>query len=164
MMMGVSGTSSTVVDAGVLVVEDILLVMASPPHVASRRILVRRLARNGTLVFVLVFVAVGIGAVGYHVFDDLPWLDAALNATMILTGMGPVNPVVAPAGKLFAIAYALFSGVFFLTMVAVLLAPALQHFLHRFHLELGEHAIRGQAQGGPIRQAQGGHSGSSTKS
>ena len=138
----------------------ILLVMAPPPHVASRRILVRRLARNGTLVFVLVFVAVGIGAAGYHFFDDLPWLDAALNATMILTGMGPVNPVVTPAGKLFAIAYALFSGVFFLTMVAVLLAPALQHFLHRFHLELGEQqsssATRGQAQGGPVRQAQAG--------
>jgi hypothetical protein len=142
--------------------------MAPLRHLASRRILIRRLARNGTLVFALVFVAVGIGAAGYHAFDDLPWLDAALNATMILTGMGPVNPVVTPAGKLFAIAYALFSGVFFLTMVAVLLAPALQHFLHRFHLELGEQqsasASRGQTQGEPVRQAQGEHSGSTTKS
>ena len=51
------------------------------------------------LVGVLVFAAVGIGAAGYHVFDNLPWLDAALNATMILTGMGPVNPVVTPAAK-----------------------------------------------------------------
>lgn len=116
--------------------------MAQPSHPLSRRILFLRLARNGTLVFALVFAAVGLGATGYHVFDSLPWLDAALNATMILTGMGPVNPVVTPAAKLFAIAYALFSGVFFLTMVAVLLAPALQHFLHRFHLELGEQQSR----------------------
>ena len=82
--------------------------------------------------------AVGIGAAGYHVFDELPWLDAALNAAMILTGMGPVNPLVTPEAKIFAIVYALFSGVFFLTMVALLLAPALHHFLHRFHLELSE--------------------------
>jgi hypothetical protein len=131
--------------------------MTTAPHVASRRILAWRLARNGTLVFGLVFAALGIGAAGYHRFDGLPWLDAALNAAMILTGMGPVNPVVTPEAKLFAIVYSLFSGVFFLTMVAVLLAPALQHLLHRFHLELGESETRGQAQGGH-------HSESSTKS
>ena len=128
----------------------ILLVMPVP-HPASRRILARRLARNATLVGALVFAAVGIGATGYHVFDDLPWLDAALNATMILTGMGPVNVVVTPAGKLFAIVYALFSGVFFLTMVAVLLAPALQHFLHRFHLELSERESRHATSPGPAK-------------
>ncbi len=146
----------------------ILLVMGHLSHPPSRRILFRRLARNGTLVFALVFAAVGIGAAGYHVFGNLPWLDAALNATMILTGMGPVNPVVTPSAKLFAIAYALFSGVFFLTMVAVLLAPALQHFLHRFHLELGEQQSRSsalrEAHGGPPGQPQGGHdSGRTTK-
>jgi len=89
-----------------------------------------------------------IGATGYHLFDGLSWLDATLNATMILTGMGPVNPMVTPAAKIFAIGYALFSGVFFLTMFAVLLAPALQHFLHRFHLDLSEEEsqrLRGQS-------------------
>ena len=86
----------------------------------------------------LVFVALGIGAIGYHALDGLPWLDAGLNAAMILTGMGPANPVTTSAAKIFAIVYALFSGVFFLTMVAVLLAPALHYFLHRFHLELGD--------------------------
>ena len=90
------------------------------------------------VVAVLVLAALGIGAVGYHVFDDLPWLDATLNAAMIMTGMGPVSPMIRPAAKVFAIAYALLSGVFFLTMVAVLLAPALHHFLHRFHLEFEE--------------------------
>jgi hypothetical protein len=104
----------------------------------QRRALLRGLTRNATLVGGLVLGAIGIGAAGYHVFDGLPWLDAALNAAMILTGMGPVNAVVSPGAKVFAIVYALFSGVFFLTMVALLLAPALHHFLHRFHLELDE--------------------------
>ena len=103
-----------------------------------RRTLIRRLARNGGLVAALIFAAVAIGAAGYHWFDNLSWLDAVLNAAMILTGMGPINPISTPEAKLFATAYALFSGVFFLTMVAVLLAPAVHHFLTRFHLELDE--------------------------
>ena len=86
----------------------------------------------------LIVLALGVGATGYHMFDDLPWLDAVLNAAMILTGMGPIAPISTPAAKVFATLYALFSGVFFLTMVAVLLAPALHHFLHRFHLDLSK--------------------------
>ena len=89
---------------------------------------------------------------GYHVLDGLPWLDAALNAAMILTGMGPVNPISTPAAKIFAIGYALFSGVFFLTMVAVLLTPALHHFLHRFHLDLREQESRKAADDRTILQ------------
>lgn len=98
----------------------------------------RRLAKNAAIVGGLIAVALAIGAAGYHYLDGLPWLDATLNAAMILTGMGPVDRVVSPQAKLFAIVYSLFSAVFFLTMVAVLLAPAVQHFLHRFHLELDE--------------------------
>ena len=109
---------------------------------ALRRTLIRRLIRNAGIVAVLIFAAVAVGAAGYHWFDRLTWLDAALNAAMILTGMGPVNPITTPEGKWFAIAYALFSGVFFLTMVAVLLAPAVHHFLHRFHLDLDEEESR----------------------
>ena len=112
--------------------------MLHPSGRLQRRALLRGLVRNGTLAGGLVLGAIAIGAAGYHFFNELPWLDAALNAAMILTGMGPVNPVVTPAAKVFAIVYALFSGVFFLTMVAVLLAPAVHHFLHRFHLELSE--------------------------
>ena len=104
----------------------------------QQRLLRRRLARNAAIVLGLILAALGVGAAGYHYLNDLPWLDATLNAAMILTGMGPVNPVVGPTAKVFAIVYALASGVFFLTMVAVLLAPALQHLLHRFHLELEE--------------------------
>jgi len=107
-----------------------------------RRTLFRRLARNAAIVGTLIFLALGIGAIGYHVLEGLPWLDAGLNAVMILTGMGPVNPIATPAAKVFAMGYALFSGVFFLTMVAVLLAPAVHHFLHRFHLDLSEEESR----------------------
>jgi hypothetical protein len=64
-------------------------------------------------------------------------LDALLNAAMILTGMGPVNELPTVAGKLFASFYALFSGVVFITSVAVLLAPVIHRFLHKFHLESG---------------------------
>lgn len=106
-----------------------------------RRTLIRRLARNSGIVVVLIFAAVGVGAAGYHWFNNLPWLDATLNAAMILTGMGPVDPISTPEAKVFATAYALFSGVFFLTMVAVLLAPAVHHFLTRFHLDLDEEEL-----------------------
>ena len=105
---------------------------------ALRRVLVRRLVRNGSIVAAFIALALGLGATGYHVLDGLPWLDAVLNAAMILTGMGPIAPISTPAAKVFATFYALFSGVFFLTMVAVLLAPALHHFLHRFHLDLSK--------------------------
>ncbi len=107
-------------------------------HPPSMRVLVRRLGRNGAIVLGFIVANLGVGAVGYHAFAGLPWLDATLNAAMILTGMGPVDRLVEPQAKVFAIVYSLFSSVFFLTMVAVLLAPAVQHFLHRFHLELDE--------------------------
>ena len=94
--------------------------------------------RSLGVVGALIAASLAIGAVGYHVLDGLPWLDATLNAAMILTGMGPVDRVVSSPAKVFAIVYSVFSAVFFLTMVAVLLAPAVQHFLHRFHLELDE--------------------------
>jgi hypothetical protein len=109
---------------------------------ASRRALIRQLVRNGRIAGALVLAALAVGAVGYHVFAGLSWLDAALNATMILTGMGPVNPIVNPAAKVFAIGYALFSGVFFLTVVAMLLTPAVHHVLHGFHLDLSEEEAR----------------------
>ncbi len=84
---------------------------------------------------IILFLALGIGILGYHYLAGLGWLDALLNAAMILTGMGPVNPMQTAAGKIFATCYALFSGVVFLTMAALLFAPLFHRFLHRFHLE-----------------------------
>ena len=101
-----------------------------------RRVFALHLLRNLAYVSGLIAASLAIGAAGYHEFAGLPWLDATLNAAMILTGMGPVNALTTPAGKVFGIVYALFSGVAFLTMVAMLLAPAAHRLLHRFHLEL----------------------------
>lgn len=76
-----------------------------------------------------------LGILGYHFLEHLSWLDATLNAAMILTGMGPVNPLRSVAGKLFASFYALFSGVVFITTAGVLLAPLAHRVIHYFHLE-----------------------------
>jgi pimeloyl-ACP methyl ester carboxylesterase len=86
----------------------------------------------------LIGVSLGIGMLGYHYAADLTWLDAFLNAAMILTGMGPVNPLTGKAAKLFAGFYALFSGVVFLSTVAVLAAPIAHRILLRFHLGMDE--------------------------
>jgi hypothetical protein len=76
------------------------------------------------------------GAWGYHVFAGLRWVDAWLNAAMILTGMGPVSSLETDAAKIFATVYALYSGVAFLTSVAVIFSPFVHRFLHKFHLDL----------------------------
>jgi hypothetical protein len=102
----------------------------------------RRLARNTALAALFVALSLTLGTLGYHFFGGLAWLDAWLNAAMILTGMGPVDPIRPTAGKLFAGAYALFSGVAFLTIVGVMLAPVVHRFLHRFHLETEDAARR----------------------
>jgi len=98
----------------------------------------RRVLNYGTIAAGLITVSLGIGILGYRFFGHLPWIDALLNASMILTGMGPVNPMTTVAGKLFASAYAIFSGVAFLTSFGVLVAPIFHRFLHRFHLEMGK--------------------------
>jgi tetrahydromethanopterin S-methyltransferase subunit B len=76
-----------------------------------------------------------MGTFGYCYFGSLDWADGLLNAAMILTGMGPVDRMTTTAGKLFATFYALYSGIAFLTMMAILIAPILHRFLHKFHLD-----------------------------
>ena len=85
--------------------------------------------------FGIVIVALALGAVGYHLIARLSWIDAVLNASMILTGMGPVAVMETNAAKLFASAYALFSGVVFLSSVGLVFAPIFHRLLHRFHLD-----------------------------
>ena len=84
-----------------------------------------RVARSLALAFAIVLVSLGIGMAGYHAFEELPWLDAFLNAAMILGGMGPVATIQTTGGKLFAGCYALFSGLALITTVAVVFAPSL---------------------------------------
>ena len=83
----------------------------------------------------IVAVSLAMGSAGYHHFADLSWIDALLNAAMILTGMGPVDAMTTTEGKLFATFYALYSGVAFLTMMAMILAPLIHRLLHKFHLD-----------------------------
>lgn len=83
----------------------------------------------------LVLPSLGIGVLGYHYFGGLAWLDALLNASMLLGGMGPVNPIETTAGKLFASFFALFSGTVLLVAVGVLITPIFHRLLHQFHLE-----------------------------
>jgi len=90
----------------------------------------------------LIAASLLVGVLGYRLTEGLSWIDALLEASMILTGMGPVHELHTTGSKLFASAYALFSGMVFLTVVAVALAPVLHRFLHSFHLE-GEGASRG---------------------
>jgi len=100
-----------------------------------RREFILRMLRSAAVALVIVAASLAAGSAGYHLFGGLPWLDSLLNASMILTGMGPVEPMTTPAGKLFATFYALYSGVAFLSLMAVLLAPLIHRAMHRFHLE-----------------------------
>jgi hypothetical protein len=99
------------------------------------RVFLRRLAWSGLAFLAFIALSLGIGTAGYHWMAGLPWVDALLNASMILAGMGPVDPLTSSGAKLFATFYALFSGVAFLTSIGVLLAPVLHRLLHRFHIE-----------------------------
>lgn len=96
----------------------------------------RRQCRYFMFSLLILIFSIGLGTVGYHVFGKLPWIDSFLNAAMILTGMGPVDKLETDAGKLFASFYALFSGVAFLTFVAVLFTPLYHRFLHKFHINI----------------------------
>lgn len=87
---------------------------------------------------ILVGISLAIGAAGYHGCADLDWIDAVHHAAMILTGMGPVTPMQTDQAKLFETFYALFSGVAFLTIAALLLGPIAHRLLHKFHLDLEE--------------------------
>jgi hypothetical protein len=95
----------------------------------------RHLMQSAGLAGLVIGISLAIGIVGYHVFGGLPWIDAMVNASMILGGMGPVDTIHSIGGKWFESAYALYSGVALLTSVGVLFAPTLHRFLHKFHLE-----------------------------
>ena len=98
----------------------------------------RRVVRFAALSVAIIGTSLAIGVSGYHWLGGLPWVDALLNAAMILTGMGPVDRMQTVPSKLFAAAYALFSGLAFVSMVAVLAAPIIHRFFHALHLEADE--------------------------
>ena len=83
----------------------------------------------------LVGAALGMGVLGYHFLAGLPWIDALVNASMILGGMGPVDRVESEAGKLFASFYALFSGLLFIAAASLALAPFVHRIMHKLHID-----------------------------
>lgn len=99
----------------------------------------RRIAHHAALGFTVIIVALGIGMTGYHVLEKLSWIDAFVNAAMILSGMGPVSTLQTDAGKIFAGCYALFSGLALIAILGFIFAPVVHRALHRFHLEDEEH-------------------------
>jgi len=105
---------------------------------APRHVFVRRLFRFIGYAVIFLSVSLSLGVLGYHYICGLSWVDAVLDASMILAGMGPVSPIPNDAGKYFASAYALFSGVAFLTTFSIIIAPVLHRVMHRLHLDDGK--------------------------
>jgi hypothetical protein len=101
----------------------------------SREAYLRRIARSGGLASAVILAALFLGVSGYHWIEGISWVDSILNAAMILGGMGPVAELHTTAGKLFAAAYALFSGLMFIMVAGLLFVPVIHRFLHKFHLE-----------------------------
>jgi len=104
-------------------------------RLVPRGVFYRRIARQGGIAFAVILAALCVGVSGYHFIENIPWVDAMLNASMILGGMGPVAELKTTAGKLFASFYALFSGLVFITVAGILFAPVIHRFLHKFHLD-----------------------------
>lgn len=105
-----------------------------------RRMFVRRVANHFVLVVALGAASLALGMFGYWYFEGLSWLDAFLNASMLLGGMGPVESPHTPGGKLFAGLYALFSGIVFLISAGIIAAPLLHRVMHKFHWEQDDDA------------------------
>jgi hypothetical protein len=101
----------------------------APVHVFRKRI------QNSLLLgLFIMFLCLMLGVLGYHITCGVSWLDALHNASMILSGMGPVINITTVSGKLFSSFYALFSGVIFITNIGVILAPAIHRFYHSMHV------------------------------
>lgn len=102
---------------------------------APVKIFYQRILKQLIIASVILIICLVIGILGYHYTADIPWLDALHNASMILSGMGPVVEIKTDSGKWFSSFYALFSGVVFITNIGIILAPAIHRMFHRFHLE-----------------------------
>jgi flagellar biosynthesis protein FliR len=106
----------------------------SQPLLPIRRFIYRFLW-HAVLAFAIVAFALGIGIIGYHYFEGLSWLDSFLNASMILGGMGEIDPLHSTGAKLFAGFYALFAGLVFIAFASILVLPVAHRLLHILHLE-----------------------------
>src|SRR4051794_2841419 len=115
------------------------------PLISTRAFFIR-LARHGAIAVGVLAFSLFLGMAGYHLFEKLSWLDAFLNSAMLLGGMGPVDPPKTAAGKLFAGSYALYAGLVFITVAAIVGTPLFHRILHHFHAD-AEDEKGGQAKG-----------------
>jgi hypothetical protein len=102
---------------------------------APIRTYLRRVAINMAIAAGIMFVSLCVGIAGYRGTEGMHWIDALLNASMIMGGMGPVDVLKTHAGKLFASIYALYCGLVLILTAGIVLAPVVHRLLHRFHLE-----------------------------
>ena len=106
--------------------------------ILPRRQFLQRLAQSGGIVLALVMASLLVGMAGYHLLEGLQWIDAFLNASMLLGGLGPVDVPHSYAGKFFAGCYALYCGLVVILIAGVLLAPVAHRLLHKFHVQNNE--------------------------
>ncbi|MFN8264512.1 MAG: hypothetical protein U0T11_00435 [Chitinophagaceae bacterium] len=102
---------------------------------ASNKTFFRRQIGHVFFAGLIIVISLFIGIIGYHITDNIPWIDSLHNASMILSGMGPVVEIHSNAGKYFSSFYALFSGIVFITNIGIILAPAVHRIFHILHLE-----------------------------
>ena len=103
--------------------------------IAPLSVFYKRLLKSLSVAILILLICLAIGILGYHYIAQIGWIDSIHNASMILSGMGPVAEIKNVSGKLFSSAYALFSGVAFITNVGFLLAPAAHRFFHKLHVD-----------------------------
>ena len=102
---------------------------------APKSIFYKRIFKNVCACTILLLICLFIGIMGYHYIGQISWIDSIHNASMILSGMGPVAEIKNVSGKLFSSVYALFSGVAFITNIGILLGPVAHRIFHKFHVD-----------------------------
>ena len=103
---------------------------------ASNKVFLQRILRCILIAAVFLSLTISMGACAYHWMDHEPWVDAFLNAVMVMTGLGLVGNLTTIQIKIFTSFYALFSSVIFFMVLAILFAPLIHRFMHHFHLEI----------------------------
>lgn len=98
-------------------------------------VFLRRIAASWLISVGLIVIALTIGIIGYHSLAGFGWVDSLLETSMLLGGMGPVNPLPNDAAKIFASVYALFAGLLFIVVMGVVLSPLAHRVLHKFHID-----------------------------
>jgi hypothetical protein len=121
-----------------LVIAESLMFEHRSDPLLPRRLFILRVSRHGLVAALIVLGSLLVGTLGYRALEQMAWIDALLNASMILSGMGPASSLKTWEGKLFASLFALYSALVLLVVAGVMLAPLAHRLLHRFHLDRAE--------------------------